>query len=279
MSVAWEINSEVPGALRSLTYVWTFRGLVRFLAVRTLQKIYRRTILGWLWLIIRPLFPLALRVIIFGGLLGVTSDGIPYFLFLLAGTVAWDLFALGLMRGTRGLEMHGDIQDVYVPRLIMPLGGMAPAFVDLAINIGVLVLTATYFSVRDGRAYVLIGPPLLYAVAALLLAALFAFAIVLFTAVWSEETKDVRFAVVQLMGIWYLLTPVLYPMSAVPEAWRTWMLLNPMAAIVNAFKYGLLRVGDPHLAEFAISAMIVFALLAVAIRYFADRDAAVMDAR
>jgi lipopolysaccharide transport system permease protein len=81
------------------------------------------------------------------------------------------------------------------------------------------------------------------------------------------------------MGIWYLLTPVLYPMSAVPEAWRTWMLLNPMAAIVNAFKYGLLRVGDPHLAEFAISAMIVFALLAVAIRYFADRDAAVMDAR
>jgi lipopolysaccharide transport system permease protein len=279
MSVAWEINSAVPGALGAVTDAWTYRRLVVFLAVRTLQKIYRRTILGWLWLIIRPLFPLALRVVIFGVLLGVTSDGIPYFLFLLAGTVAWDLFALGLLRGTRGLEMHGDIQDVYVPRVIMPIGAMAPAFVDLAINIGVLALTVMYFSVRDGRAYIAFGPPLLMAVAALLLAALFALAVALFTSVWGEETKDVRYALAQLMGIWYLLTPVLYPMSAVPEAWQGWMLLNPMAAIVNAFKYGLLGVGEPHLTEFGISALLVLTLLAVAIRYFAGRDAAVMDAR
>jgi lipopolysaccharide transport system permease protein len=279
VSLAWEINSDVPGSLRSVGDVWRYRRLVRFLAVRTLQKIYRRTILGWLWLIIRPLFPLVLRVIIFGGLLGVTSDGIPYFLFLLAGTVTWDLFALGLMRGTRGLEMHGDIQDVYVPRLIMPIGAMAPAFVDLAINIGVLALTAMYFSVRDGRAYIVFGPPLLMALAALLLAVLFALAVALFTSVWGEETKDVRYALAQLMGIWYLLTPVLYPMSAVPESWQPWMLLNPMAAIVNAFKYGLLGIGEPHFGTFAIASLLVLGLLLFAVRYFAGRDAAVMDAR
>src|SRR5687767_6877483 len=134
----WRITSEVPGALRTLRDVWTYRRLLLFLAVRTLQKIYRRTVLGWLWLFIIPLFPLALRTLVFGALLGVTSDGIPYFLFLTAGTVVWDLFASNLTGGTRGLELHGDIQDVYVPRVIMPIGSTARAWVDLLIKLGVL---------------------------------------------------------------------------------------------------------------------------------------------
>lgn len=278
-SATWEINGKVPGALGTVADVWSYRRLVAFLAKRTLQKIYRRTILGWLWLFIRPLFPLALRTIVFGGLLGVTSDGIPYFLFLLAGTVAWDLFAVGAMWGTRGLQLHGDIQDVYIPRVIAPIGALGPAALDLAIKIGVLALTATYFWARDGRAYIVIGPSLLMAVAALVLAALLAIGIALFTSVWAEEAKDTRYALVQVMSIWYFLTPVLYPMSAVPESWRMWMLLNPMAAIVNAFKYGLLGVGEPHLAAFGLSAILVLGLLAAGIRYFAGRDAAAMDAR
>ena len=81
--------------------VWRYRRLLGFIGDRALRKMYRRTVLGWLWLFINPLFPIALRAVIFGGLLGVGSDGIPYFLFLLAGTVVWDVFAASLMWGTR----------------------------------------------------------------------------------------------------------------------------------------------------------------------------------
>lgn len=276
---AWEIDSQVPGALRTAADVWTYRHLMWFLARRSLQRIYRRTVLGWLWLFIIPLFPIALRTLVFGGLLGVTSDGIPYFFFLLVGTIAWDLFAIAVMWGTRALELHGDIQDVYVPRVIMPVAAMAAAYLDLGIKMGVLLLVAAYFQLRDGQWYIVIGAPLLMAAAALVLAWLLALGIALFTSVWCEERKDVRYALGQLIGIWFLLTPVLYPMSLVPESWRVWVLLNPMAGIVNGFKYGLLGVGEPHLAAFGVSALIVLAVLGAGIRYFASRDAATIDAR
>lgn len=275
----WRITSEIPGPVRTLRDVWTYRRLLRFLAVRTLQKIYRRTVLGWLWLFIIPLLPIALRTFVFGGLLGVSSDGIPYFLFLTAGTVVWDLFASNLTGGTRGLELHGDIQDVYVPRVIMPIASTARAWLDLVIKLGVLVLAAAFFSFHDGRAYIVIAPSLFWAAAALLLAALFGLAVALFTSVWSEQTRDARYALGQLLAIWYLVTPVLYPMSSVPESWRTWLLLNPMAAIAHTFKYGLFRLGEPRLQEFGIAALTVTVVLVTGIRYFARHDAATIDAR
>ena len=110
------------------------------------RKMYRRTVLGWLWLFINPLFPIALRAVIFGGLLGVGSDGLPYFLFLLAGTVVWDVFAASLMWGTRSLEMHGDLSDqIYHPRAILPFGNMTPALLNVALKMGVLVLAVAFY--------------------------------------------------------------------------------------------------------------------------------------
>lgn len=275
----WIITSDVPGPSRTVADVWTHRRLLFFLAVRSLRKMYRRTVLGWLWLFIIPLVPVALRTLVFGGLLGVTSEGIPYFLFLMVGQLTWDLFAVSLTWGTRGLELHGGVQDVYVPRVIMPLGAMAPAFVDLAIKSVVLALAGVYFWLRDGRSYFVFGPGLLVAGAALALTVLFALAIALFTSVWSEQTRDTRFALGQVLAIWYLLTPVLYPLSAVPEAWRPWMLLNPLAAIVGAFKHGLLGIGRFDASVFAAAALVVFGMLTVGIWYFTRHDAAAIEAR
>ncbi|HEY6362695.1 MAG TPA: ABC transporter permease [Vicinamibacterales bacterium] len=275
----WEITSEIPGPLHTLADVWTYRRLTVFLGVRSLRKIYRRTILGWLWLFIIPLFPVALRTLVFGMLLGVMADGIPYFLFLMAGTVVWDLFAIALLWGTRGLELHGGTQDVYVPRVIMPIGAMALAVLDLVIKLGVLAATIAYFWARDGRSYLAFGSSSALIVVALLLAVLFAFSLALFTSVWSERTREVRFVLNQLTAVWYVATPVLYPMSSVPEEWRTWVLLNPMAPITNAFNYGLFGIGEPHLRELGIAALVALALLTAGIRYFAAQDAATIDAR
>ena len=235
---------------------------------------YRQTILGWLWLFINPLFPIALRAVVFGALLGVGSNGLPYFLFLLAGTVVWDTFATSLLWGTRSLEMNRDLTDqIYHPRAILPFGNMAPALLNLALKAGVFVAAAIYYTVRDGRMYIRGDVSLLWAVAALALALLFALAISLFTSIWGETARDVRFALSQVLSVWYLLTPVLYPLSQVPEQHRTWMLLNPLAIIVETFKWGVFGVGQFYGDAFAATTVAVAILLCCGLFHFTRAEA------
>ena len=256
MKERWEATAGPPGAIATTADVWQYRRLLSFIGDRALRKTYRRTILGWLWLFINPLFPIALRALIFGGLLGVGSNGLPYFLFLLAGTVAWDVFAASLMWGTRALEMHSDLTtQIYHPRAILPLGNMAPALLNLALKVGVFVLALLFYAVQDGRWYLRADFSMLWAFAALGLAFLFALAISFFTSIWAESARDIRFALGQLLSVWYLLTPVLYPMSQVPVEHRQWMLLNPLAIIVETFKWGLFGVGEFYGEAFGITAV------------------------
>ncbi len=274
MSERWEATPRYPGPLATVGEVWRYRRLLRFIGDRALRKMYRRTVLGWLWLFINPLFPIALRAVIFGGLLGVGSDGIPYFLFLLAGTVVWDVFAASLMWGTRSLEMHGDLSDqIYHPRAILPFGNMTPALLNVALKAGVLVLAVIFYTARDGRLYVRFDVALFWALAALVLAFLFALAISFFTSIWGETVRDIRFALGQLLSIWYLLTPILYPLSQVPEAHRGWMLFNPLAIIVETFKWGLFGVGQFYPDAFAVTTLAVAVLLVAGLTYFSRSEA------
>ena len=274
MNGRWEVSPRYPGAIATLGEVWQYRRLLRFIGDRALRKMYRRTILGWLWLFINPLFPIALRAIIFGALLGVGSNGLPYFLFLLAGTVVWDVFANSLMWGTRSLEMNRDLTDqIYHPRAILPFGNMTPALLNLALKVGVLALALIFYTARDGRVYLRTDVGLLWAAAALAVALLFALAISFFTAIWGETARDIRFGLGQLLSVWYLLTPVLYPLSQVPEEHRGWMLLNPLAIIVETFKWGLFGVGELYRDQFAATSAAVLALICVGLTYFVRAEA------
>ena len=280
MSAQWEVTPRYPGALATIAEVWRYRRLLRFIGDRALRKVYRRTVLGWLWVFINPLFPIALRALVFGGLLGVGSNGIPYFLFLVAGTVAWDVFAASLMWGTRSLEMHGDLADhAYHPRAILPFGNMTPALIDVALKIGVLVLSVMFYAAWDDRLYVRADISLLWTLAALVLAFLFALAISFFTSIWGETARDIRFALGQLLSIWYLLTPVLYPLSQVPPEHRGWMLLNPLAIIVETFKWGLFGVGEFHADAFMATALAVTLLLLLGLVYFSRTEARTVEQR
>lgn len=280
MSARWEFGSRSPGVGATTVDVWQHRWLLRTVAVRAFQRMYRRTILGWLWLVINPLLPLVIRVIIFGALLGVSSDGLPYFLFLLGGSIAWDLFAATLMRGTRALEMHGEMSDlIYYPRAILPIGNIAPALLELGIKLGVFVVALVYYMIHDGRLYVRSDAALLWGLCALVLALIFALAISLFTSVWGETTRDTRFALNQLTSVWYLLTPVLYPMSQVPEAYRGWIVWNPMAVIVETFKWGVFGVGTFQPVLFAWTATAIGGLFLAGLIYFTRTEARIIDAR
>jgi lipopolysaccharide transport system permease protein len=280
MTERWEATPRYPGPIATLGEVWRYKRLLGFIGDRALRKMYRRTVLGWLWLFINPLFPVALRAVIFGGLLGVGSDGIPYFVFLLAGTVVWDVFAASLMWGTRSLEMHRDLSDqIYHPRAILPFGNMTPALLNVGLKIGVLLLALVIYALRDQRLYIRFDVELVWALAALVLAFVFALAISFFTSIWGETARDIRFALSQVLSIWYLLTPILYPLSQVPEEYRGWMLLNPLAIIVETFKWGLFGVGNLYPQAFGGTALAVGALLIAGLVYFSRSEARTIAAR
>jgi len=280
VSQRWELTASPQGPAAAIADAWQHRRLLRFVGDRALRKIYRRTVLGWLWLFITPLFPLALRALIFGALLGVGSNGLPYFLFLLAGTVVWDIFATALMWGTRSLEMNrGLTEQIHMPRTIMPIGNITPALLDLAIKLAVFALALTYYAAREERLYLRTDAGVLWAGAALALALLFALGLTLFTSVWGETTRDTRFALGQVLSIWYLLTPVLYPMSAVSEAHRGWMLFNPMAIIAETFKWGLFGVGVFDARALGIAAGGVLVLIVAGFLYFIRAESRASDER
>ena len=280
MTARWEVSSRYPGVQETLTEVWQHRDLLRFVGGRALRKMYRRTVLGWLWLFINPLFPVALRALVFGGLLGVGSDGLPYFLFLIAGTVIWEVFSTSMMWGTRALEMNRDLSgQVYHPRAILPFGNMTPSLLNLALKVGVFLLALAFYTVRDGRNYLRGDWALLLAIGALALALLFAMALSFFTSILGENTRDMRFALGGIMSVWYLLTPVLYPLSQVPAEYRGWILLNPLAIIVETFKWALFGVGEFYAAAFAATTVGVLLLLFGGLVYFTRREARVIAER
>jgi len=260
-SAEWVIEPRSRGAVATLRSLWSNRHFVRFLAVRTLQKIYRRTTLGWLWLLILPLFPVFVRTLIFGVLLAVPSDNTPYLIFLMAGSICWDLFASSVMWGTRSLQLHlGMLDQVYVPRVALPLAAVAPAFVEFAIKLVVFGGFIAWWGLGS-NAPAWTASRLFYAPAGLLLAFSAALAIALFTAVWGAVARDARLTMSQVLSVWFLATPVLYPLSAVPEAWRPWMALNPLAAAVETFRWSVLGSGSLPQGELMQSAVLVMVVL------------------
>ncbi len=133
--------------------VWQYRRLFRFFGKRAVERLYRGTFLGIAWLFIRPLFPLTVRTLVFGGLLGVKSPGVPYFLFLLVGSSIWDLFSSCLMWAMRSLQMNkGFLGRMYFPRLIVPAATMSIAFVNFLIVMGVLAAALAVLLRRAGAA-------------------------------------------------------------------------------------------------------------------------------
>lgn len=276
----WEITAGAPGVRHVVGDVWRHRRLLNYLGDRALKKMYRRTMLGWLWLFINPLFPIALNTIIFGALLGVGSNGLPYFLFLLAGTIVWDAFAVSWMWGTRALEMNRGVTDqVYAPRALMPIGNMSPAYLEIVTKSTVFALAVAYYVVHDHRLYVRPGVHTLAAVAALGCVLLLAIGLSYFTSVWGETGRDARFALGQVLSVWYMLTPVLYPLSALDPHQRTWALLNPMTVLVETFKWGLFGIGEFLPVAFGVTAAGTIALVLCGLLYFSRAEARALDAR
>jgi lipopolysaccharide transport system permease protein len=272
------IEPRRDGALEKVRELWRYRYLWWYFAADALKAMYRRTKLGWIWLVIRVTAPVSITALIFGGLLGIASNGPPYFLFFSCGMTTWILFERSLLVVTRSLERNRKlITKVYFPRLILPLSAVAPGLLYLAILLIVIFLTVIYYRRQEGIWYITLRPELLTAVAAVLLTLVFTVSVGLWTSVLQARYPDIRQGIRYVMPFWMYLTPIIYPVNIIPEPWRWLTGLNPMASIVEIFKWGTLGYGQLHMTSIALSLGIIVLTMVSGIWFFNREEASSID--
>jgi lipopolysaccharide transport system permease protein len=278
MADEWVIGPDVPTLMSRARDVWRYRHLVGYTGQRALEKMYTRTVLGRLWLFIRPLVEVMAGTIVFGNIIGVESENVPYFLFFLIGMTIWNLFSSSLMWITRSLEMNYTLlKHCYFPRVILPIGSAAPAWTNFAIYTSVIVVTVSYYYRTEQRMYLVVGFETLLAIAMIVLTAMFALAIGLWTSVLGANARDVRFALGYGSQFWFYLTPVIYPVSAIPERWRWLAKVNPMAPVVETFKWSTLGIGHLDVRALLLSIAVILLLLSGGFWFFNRSDPAAFD--
>jgi lipopolysaccharide transport system permease protein len=246
----------------NLLELWRYRELLGFLALRDLKVRYKQTALGVAWAVIQPLFTMLVFSIFFGALAKIPSDGVPYPLFVLVALLPWQLFAYALTQSSNSLVNEQRlITKVYFPRLLVPLASVVSGLADFAVAFVLVLLFMVGYGVTPS--WNLLAVPLL-----VLFAVATALAVGLWLAALNVQFRDVRYAVPFLTQIWMFLTPVAYPSSLVPEAYRPLYGLNPMAGVVEAFRWALLGQGELSVGLLAVSVGTVLALLAGGLYYF-----------
>jgi lipopolysaccharide transport system permease protein len=230
------IEARRGWASLGLGEVWAYRELLIHLIWREIQGAYRQTALGISWLFLRPLVNMLLLSLVFGRLMQVPSDNVPYPLFSLAALLPWGFFSNGVMRGSRSLVANMNvISKVYFPRLIIPVAGAASGLVDLAAAF--VVFLAALLVYRMPLRVEALWIPIFT-----LLALISSLAVGLWLATLSVRFRDVEFAVVFLLQAMMYLSPVIYPVSMVPESIRWLYALNPMTVVIQGYRWALLGI-------------------------------------
>lgn len=231
--------------------VWEYRELLVFLIWREIQGVYRQTALGISWLFVRPLLNMLLLTFVFGYIVGVPSDEIPYPLFALSALLPWGYFSNAVLRASRSLVDNLQlISKVYFPRMIIPISGAISGLVDFAAAF--LIVCAALVIYRIPFRVEIIWIPLF-----LFVAVAYALGVGFWLATLSVRYRDVSFAVNFLIQALMYLSPVIYPVSQVPESLRLFYLLNPMTGVIQGFRWSLFGSGDPPNLIFFGSALIV----------------------
>lgn len=276
--IEWVIEPHSAKATARFRECWQYRKLFGYFAGRTLKRVYARTVLGWSWLILRPVVPIVLASWVFGNLLAVPTGGVPYFLFYLVGITCWHMFDHSWMWTTRSIEMNRRIiQKIYVPRLILPVSSVAPVALEVLVYLILLSAAMVYFFVADGKLYVDASSRLWVAPLMLLLAVGFAISLGLWTSVWGATVRDIRFTLRYVLQIWFYITPVVYPLSIIPENWRWLVAVNPMAPVVETFKWSLLGIGEPQWSGLLYTLSATAIIGGAGLWYFTKAEAAALD--
>ena len=245
-----------------LCELWRYRELLYFLAWRDVMVRYKQTVIGAGWAILQPFLTMVVFSVIFGELLKVPSDGVAYPVFSYAALVPWNFFAGALTRSGNSLIADANlISKVYFPRLILPLSAVLSLILDFAIAFVILMLMMLFYHIVPSVAVLTL--PLF-----LVLALLTALACGVWLSAVNIKYRDVAYVIPFLTQFWLFVTPVAYPSTIIPEPWRVFYGLNPMAGVVEGFRWALLGQENPAWDLIFVSVLVVLVLLISGLFYF-----------
>ena len=260
----------------NLKELWQYRDLIMLFVKRDFVSKFKQTILGPLWFIIQPLLTTIMFTIIFGNIAGIPTNGIPKILFYMTGIVGWTYFSTCLNETSQTFIKNASIfGKVYFPRLALPISVVISNLVSFVIQFVFLLFFLAYFMIKGSDVspnYLVLWIPFLV----LLMAGLglgFGIIISSLTTKYLDLTHLVTFGVT----LWMYATPIIYPLSGIPEKYRIFVLANPMTAVVETFKTALLGVGQINYLHLLYSFCFTIVLLIVGVIIFNKVEKTFMD--
>ena len=260
----------------NLAALWRYRDLIALFVRRDFVAIYKQTILGPLWYLIQPLFSTIVFTVIFGKIAHIPTDGIPPMLFYMAGIVSWNYFSSCLTTTSNTFVANAGIfGKVYFPRLTVPVSVVIINLMTFAIQFLLFLCFLLYFYLRGAA----INPSMWIFLTPLLLLQMGILGLGMGVLVSSLTTKyrDLAFVVGFGTQLWMYATPIVYPMSQVPEKWIWLLALNPMAVLVETFRFAFLGTGALRLDLLAISLGMTLLIFLVGIVLFSRIEKTFMD--
>jgi lipopolysaccharide transport system permease protein len=268
--VTRRLQPSLGWSSRTISEIWAYRELLSFFIWRDIKVRYKQTLLGAGWAIVQPLMTMVVFTIFFGHLAKVPSDGLPYPVFSLMALVPWTYFASALAGCSTSLSGYQHIiSKVYFPRLIIPLAAVIAPLVDFTIGFVMLVGFMAWYRIVP-------GPAVMWLPAFMLLALGTAAGVGVWLAALNVRYRDVRYVVPFVVQLWMFATPVAYPASLVPERWRAVYGLNPMAGVIEGFRWALAGGPAPGVITFVSAAVVVVLMTGGAI-YFRKLEGTFAD--
>jgi lipopolysaccharide transport system permease protein len=260
----------------NLKEIWNYRDLVMLFVRRDFVAKYKQTILGPFWFILNPLISTLMYTLVFAGIAKIPTEGIPPQLFYLSGIVAWSYFA-SCLNGTSStfLSNAGIFGKVYFPRLVSPISVIISSMVQLGIQILLLSSFMIYYSLSGYN--IQINSHLFYIPLLIINLALLGLGFGIIFSAMTTKYRDLTNFLGFGVQLWMYITPVIYPSSAVPEKYRIFVFINPVAPLVEAFKFGLIGAGEFNPGRLLYSVVFTIILLFIGVILFNRTEQNFMD--
>jgi len=256
----------------NLRDLWLYRELVFFMVWRDIKVRYKQTFLGAAWAIIQPVLTMIALYFLFDRVARLPTENVPYPIFSYTALLPWGLFVAALNQGSRSLTSnHNMITKIYFPKLILPLASVLAGLVDFAVASVILVVLFIYYQVTPAWELLWVLPLFL------LLAIITAFGVALWLSAINVKYRDVNYVLPFLTQFWFFATPVAYSAKAISEKWQLVYSLNPMAGVVNGFRWALLGIGNGPDAGLWVSVGISVLTLISGLFYFRNMEKTFAD--
>lgn len=255
----------------NLRDLWEYRELLYFLVWRDIKVRYKQTVIGAGWAVLQPFLTMLVFSVFFGKLAKVPSEGVPYPLFAYAALVPWQMFAYALTESGNSLITNRQlITKVYFPRILIPLSAIFAGVVDFILAFIVLLGMMLFYGITPTVKIFTLPLFLLLGIAT-------AVAVGLWLSALNAQYRDVRYTIPFITQFWLFATPIAYPSSLVPEKWRALYGLNPMAGVVEGFRWALLGTASKIGPMITVSVIAVIILLVGGIIYFKHTEKSFAD--